>query len=380
MIDSQLRAGLIGCGSVATDRHIPALLGLDGVKVSGVADPTEANRDQAREALQLSPRAAHADHRTLLETGIDYAVVAVPPKFRPAIVADCAQAGVHVLTEKPLAIVPAEGQAMIDRMEGAGLLFGMMHNWLFLPEYRLAYTIVQKGSIGRLRHVTLQQFGMRVNPGNANYKHRWRHDFNHSGGGILIDQVHLFYLAAHFMGRPIQAVSAAVDNFDRPDEQVEEFAIAHLHFEGGYVTANTWWGQGPNGFELSGTEGYIVHFQNSRSDSALSQVTVVNREGSHSHSLEKTETNRYTDSFAAVHEDFVQAILEDRPPLAPATAGLATLEGVVAAYGSAATGQVIPLPLERQSPLFNKGAEGIRELAVQPDSSVRKRGLYGSSE
>jgi predicted dehydrogenase len=380
MIGNQLRAGLIGCGNVAITRHIPALLGLDGVKVSGVADPTEANRDQARAALQLSRRATHADHRALLETGIDYAVVAVPPIFRPAIVADCAQAGVHVLTEKPLAIVPAEGQAMIDRMEAADLRFGLMHNWLFFPEYRLAYNLVQKGSIGRLRHVTLQQFGMRVNPGNANYKHRWRHDFDYSGGGILIDQVHLFYLSTHFMGRPIQAVSAVVDNFDRPDEQVEEFAIVHLHFEGGYVTANTWWGQGPNGFELSGTEGYIVHFKNNRSDSALSQVTVVNGEGSHSLSTEKAETNPYTDSFAAIHDDFVQALLEGRPPLAPATTGLAALEGVVAAYGSAATGQVIQLPLQRQGPLYKKGAAGIRELAVRPDSPVRIRGLFGFKE
>lgn len=377
MTDDRLRAGLIGCGNVAVTRHIPALLTLDGVRVSGVSDPVAANREQARVALQLSDRDTHADHQILLKAGIDYAVVAAPPKFRRAIVEDCAKAGVHVLTEKPLAIVPAEGQAMIDLMEAADLRFGMMHNWLFFPEFRLAQQLIQEGKIGRIRHITLQQFGMRINPGNANYNRRWRRDFAASGGGILMDLVHLVYLSVHFMDKPIQAVSAAVDNFDRDEEQVEEFAIAHLYFDGGYATVNMWWGQGPNGFELSGTKGYIVHFGNSRSDSALSQVTLVNADGARPFPTEYRGTDPYTESFTAVHDDFTRALLEGRPPIAPATAGLTALEGVVAAYASAATGRVVPLPLERDGPIFRKGAFGIRDLSIWQDGPVRQRGLFG---
>ena len=376
----KLRAGLIGCGNVALNHHIPALNCLDGVEVTGVADPTAANRELARLALKLPDRAAHADHRGLLKSGIDYAVLAAPPQFRPAIVADCARAGVHVLTEKPLCVVPAEGQVMIDRMQEADLSFGMIHNWLFLPEYRLAHKLVLSGSIGTPRHITLQQLGMRVNPGNANYHRHWRHDFAHSGGGILMDLVHLIYLAIHLMGRPIQAVSATVDNFDRDGEQVEEFATAQLHFDGGYVSANAWWGQGPNGFELSGTAGYIVHFQNTSGDSVLSQVTVVNSDGPRSYPVTTNKTDPCTGSFATVHRDFIQAILENKEPVAPATAGLTALEGVIAAYASAATGQTVPLPLDRGSSLFKKGTAGIRDLPIRPDSPVSKRRLFGLKE
>jgi predicted dehydrogenase len=171
-----------------------------------------------------------------------------------------------------------------------------------------------------------------------------------------------------------------VDNFDRDGEQVEEFAIVHLHFDGGYVTANTWWGQGPNGIELSGSAGYIVHFQNSRGDTALSQVTVVRSDGAQTHRVQTSKTDPFTDSFVTVHRDFVQAILENKDPVAPAKAGMTALEGVIAAYASAATGQIVHLPLDRGGSPFKKGAAGIRDLSIRPDSPVCKRRLFGLKE
>src|SRR4029078_13050249 len=127
-------------------------------------------------------------------------------------VQDCAAAGVHVLTEKPLSTIPRDGQAMIDLMHDAKLQFGMVHNYLYYPEYRLARELSMDGSIGQLRHVTLNFLGVPDNPGAAEYRPGWRHDVVEAGGGILMDMLHVAYVAEMLMGEPIPAVSAVFDN------------------------------------------------------------------------------------------------------------------------------------------------------------------------
>ena len=147
--NSLLRIGIIGCGSVVLTRHIPALLTIDTAHVIGVADSAAPNREKARFALKLPNEAAYADFQSLLKAGVDYVLVAVPPKFRRPIIEDCARMGVHVITEKPLAIVPEEGRAMIEMMQAAGLHFGIMHNYLFMPRFMLAHQLIQEGVIGK---------------------------------------------------------------------------------------------------------------------------------------------------------------------------------------------------------------------------------------
>ena len=81
-----------------------------------------------------------------------------------------------------------------------------------------------------------------------------------AGGGVLMDMVHVIYLAEFFFGGPIRVTSAGVDNLDHPGEAVEDFTLVNYHFDSGYATVNMWWGQGAGGLEISGTEGRILVF------------------------------------------------------------------------------------------------------------------------
>ena len=75
---------------------------------------------------------------------------------------------------------------MIEMMQEAGLHFGIMHNYLFMPHFMLAHQLIQQGVIGKLRHMSLQWMNMRINPGNDHYNRHWRHDFQESGGGFCL--------------------------------------------------------------------------------------------------------------------------------------------------------------------------------------------------
>jgi predicted dehydrogenase len=369
-----VRVGIIGCGNVVVRGHAPALLELEEAKVVGVADPVEENRRLAQEAMGLRDSAAFADHRSLLDVGVDYILLAVPPKYRRPIVEDCAKAGVHVLSEKPIAIVPAEGQVIIDTMHRAGLCFGLVHNYLYFPHFVLAKQLIDEGAIGTLHHATLQWLGMPDLLGSAAYRPRWRYDPEDAGGGILMDMLHVFYMAAFFLDGPIRAVSAVVDNF-KPDRSVEDFALVHCYGDSVYVTINLWWGRGPMGSEFSGTAGHILHFSKDWDvGQVMPQFTLVNDDG---HKSFPVEGDFYLSSFAGIHGNFVTAVREGVQPIAPGEAGLTALETALASYASAATGRVVSLPLANEEPLYQWGISGLKGLALWDDGPVRQRGVFG---
>jgi hypothetical protein len=63
--------------------------------------------------------------------------------------------------------------------------------------------------------------------------------------------------------------------------------------------------------------------------------------------------------------------------VAPGEEGQRSLEAIVAAYASAATGRELKLPLATDSPIYRRSAPGIAELDLPPDSPTRRLGLFG---
>jgi hypothetical protein len=75
--------------------------------------------------------------------------------------------------------------------------------------------------------------------------------------------------------------------------------------------------------------------------------------------------------------DVADAIQDGRPPAADARTALQVLESTLAAYGSAALGVALAVPLATDSPLHRSGVLGLHELDVPEWSPVRRRGLFG---
>lgn len=67
---------------------------------------------------------------------------------------------------------------------------------------------------------------------------------------------------------------------------------------------------------------------------------------------------------------FAEAVSADGSPIATGGDGLRTLEASIAAYASGATGRIVRVPLERESPAFLRGALGIPELTQSPTSHI----------
>jgi predicted dehydrogenase len=224
----------------------------------------------------------------------------------------------------------------------------------------------------------LNFLGMPDNPGAQEYRPGWRHDPVEAGGGVLMDMVHVVYVAEFFFSAPIRSVSAVVDNLEHPGDAVEDFTLVHYGFDQGYATVNMWWGAGPGGLEVSGTTGRLLAFYQNYDTgpfTTLESFTLVNAGGRQE--LRPRGAAPLSDNFVRLHADFAEAVRAGRDPVAPAEAGLRSLEGALGAYTSAALGQVVALPFDREHPVYQRGIQGLAELTLWADSPLLRRGLLG---
>ncbi len=378
-----LRVGVIGGGNIARRLHLPAWLTTPGVEVVAVADPSPAARETVRQLVGLEPDRAYADPLALIGSEVDIVDVCTPPGVRSELIVAAARAGKHVFAEKPLATSPAAAQAAVDAADGAGIVFGVGHNYLVLDEVRAVCAVLASGVLGEVRTATVNYLGVEHVPGLAG---DWRRDPAQSGGGVLMDMMHAVYLLEAFLGEPIERVSAFVACHD-PVGRVEDLALCRFETatKGGLV--NVGWGFGPGQVDVTGTLGRVtVQYQHGGTApwAPLERVTVTTAAGSTDvMGKEAPRPPSYDEfppisrTFPAMIRDFVHAVRSGGSPLASGADGLRVIEAVVGAYASAATRHVVEIPLDRDGPAFLRGALGVAELARSPRSRVQIQGIGG---
>lgn len=380
MTETALRLGVVGCGNVAVERHIPAVNRLEGVSVVAIADPAEPRAAAAREAAGLSKAQTFSKFSSMVDASeMDYVLVAVPPSVRQDIVEGAFERGLDVLSEKPLATRPADAAHMIELARNFGRKFGMVHNHLFFPEYRLIRELITQGEVGKLQHINLNFLGVPDFPGTEDYHPRWRHDVEQAGGGVLMDMIHVFYLAEYLMGSHIAGVSAVVDNLGLPDEQVEDFVLAHLYFPDGYASVNLSWSQGPGGLEVTGSSGRMLAFYEDFTTgpfSTFEELTLVNEAGKEVYRPRRGQ-EVIDETFDALHLDFFEAVRDDRDPVATAEDGARSLQAALATYSSGMSGRRVPLPLGADDPIYQEGVVGLRHIPAQEFDSLSRKSLFG---
>ncbi len=383
----RLRVGLIGCGNVVSYGHAPAIQALPEVELVALADVTPARRQIGQQWFGLSDEDVYADHRALLARGdLEAVVVAVPQRYRRDIVLAAFAAGLHVLSEKPLADAPATAAEIVTAAESAGLQCAICHNYLFFPEYRALKEEITQRSIGELRVLTLNYLGVIDYPGAAEYEARWRHSLA-AGGGVLMDMIHAVYLSQWLADDRANQVNAfvAAPEYSARLPEVEDLALLQVSFPHCYALINIAWGQGVGGVDISGSEGHLRLRYEKYQTSGFNQPAELYRVNDWQRrevplaNLPRHEDN-VAAAFTALWADFHAAIRENRAPAAPARDGALALELALAGYLSAVMGQTITLPLSVEHPVYRQGIAGLTEMTPRLDSSAVTAGLFGFRE
>lgn len=373
---ARLRVGLIGAGNVALSDHLPTYLAHpETFEVVAVADPTPARLALAGSVAGLTSNRLYTDGFELMrQMDVDMVDLCTPQHTRRDLVIAAAAAGLHVLSEKPLATIPADAAEMVAAMRAANVRYGIVHNYLFFPEVIRVLEVIASGEIGTVEIAILNWLGVIDAPGVAAYRPTWRHEGRFAGGGVLMDMLHIVYLAEALLGRSIERVSAWVDA-RRDGAPVEDLTLSRFEADGCAALVNVGWGVGPGGFAVAGHDGRTeVTYR----DGGSGAFAPFERLVTHGRSGRHEETTLPGDrSMDAVVLDFAGAIREGRDPVAPGEQGLHVLEATLAVYESAALGRTVLLPLPAGDPVRRLGVAGLRLLDIPSWTPINVRRLFG---
>lgn len=258
---AELRVGVAGVAHYHVTQLMPLFARHPEADLVAIADTVpsqpELNTEQDRTRAgtvrvareELGVQRVYDDYREMLaKEELDIALV-FPENARSAEVAiACAEAGAHVLTEKPIATTVADAVAMREACEAAGVK--LMINWpiIWSPAIRKLRELLDEGAIGDLLqvHVRYGTQGPASIPGWLDLTPEeqaatwWYHEAD--GGGSLYDFCsHGACLATWFFGTPAQSVVGKKANLASPQGSVDDNSVLIASFpQGMAVIEGTW--------------------------------------------------------------------------------------------------------------------------------------------
>lgn len=187
MIVSVIRFGIIGCGNIAHDVHIPGILAARDTVITAIADPNPDRLEKTRVLLGLPPDAAFADETALLDSGLVDAVTICTPNLHHVPTAISAvRRGIAFACEKPLSVDAPTAKPLVDLVQQTGVKAMICYSYRFKKAARYARDLLACGRIGTIRHIYVRYLQSWGNP-EKDCPRVWRFDRAASGSGTLAD-------------------------------------------------------------------------------------------------------------------------------------------------------------------------------------------------
>jgi predicted dehydrogenase len=176
---SPLRLGILGCANIAK-QFARDVAGLHAVRIEAVAS-RQLDKAQAFAAQFGIARALGSYEALLADPQIEAIYIPLPNHLHAQWAIRAAEAGKHVLCEKPLTLTLADARAMFDAARRHGVMLLEAYPYYFQPQTGDMLDLLHKGAIGEVRSVQAS-FGFTLAQGTGNI--RWQPDM---GGGALLD-------------------------------------------------------------------------------------------------------------------------------------------------------------------------------------------------
>ena len=344
---------VVGSTGVIGRVHVEAIGGLDNCRLIGVsARRQDALRRQARDL----GAAAYPDlDDALADDRVEAVIIATPHPSHAEITVRAAQAGKHVLCEKPLSVAPSEGDAMIAACREAGVALGVLYNNRFRPEAAKMRELVDAGAIGEIYRSAMTSAMIR----SQDYYDRlsWRGTWRGEGGGALLNQgIHGLDMFQWLAGMP-ETVAGAAASALRHRVEVEDYASALLEYAGGahgFIHCSTSQAPQHQRLELWGETGAVIMDDWSvtlhRLETPVQRFVEEDRSPTYDAPLSVAETFRFEpagSTHAAAIGDFCAAVRDGREPKITGEDALRTQDLAAAIALSARRRERVSLPVDR---------------------------------
>ena len=346
-----VKVGIIG-SQFEADIHAFSLRAVpEAAEVVAVASPTPGHAEGFAKKYNI-PR-VFTDHKKMLaEKDIEMVTIAAPNYLHARMTIDIANAGKHVVCEKPLCMTLEEADVMIETCRKKGVLLLYAEELFFTPKYVKAKEMADQGAFGRVYLV--KQSEKHFGPHAA-----WFWDVEKSGGGVFMDMgCHGIAFCYWFLGRPrIKNVYCQMGTYVHADKtKGEDNSICVIEFENDALglVEDSWARRGgmEDRIEVYG-EGGVTY-----ADLHMGNALPTYSEYGYGYAVEKAPSTKgwtypvyeelWNYGFPQEMRHFARCVRGKEEPQATGEDGRLVQEVLYAGYQSAGTGRKVELPFRPQ--------------------------------
>ncbi|GAA0315370.1 oxidoreductase [Sphingomonas oligophenolica] len=339
---SPINTGVIGYGLAGASFHAPLIAAVDRLELAAIVTSRadEVARDHPGVAVVASAEALIAD------PSIGLVVIATPNHLHVPLARAALEAGKHVVVDKPFAVDPTDGEALIALARTRGLMLSVFHNRRWDSDFLTVRGVLDSGALGEVMLAELRWDRFR-----PAIKGGWREASVEEGGGMLADLgPHLIDQALALFGKP-EALSADLAA-QRPGVMVDDYFELTLFYGARRVilSGSTLVASARPRFALHGAAGSFVKYGLDPQESFLRAGANAGDTGYGEEPIETFGTLTFGDGrtegivsargdWRLYYEGMADAILDGAPPPVEPADALAGLELIALARRSAAEGR-----------------------------------------
>ena len=346
IVDRKIRFAIVGCGRIAKN-HIGSIKEhADNAELVSVCDTDPA---ALAAAVKDTGAKGYADIDALLaDSNADVIVLTTPSGVHPGHAVKCANAGFHVLTEKPMATKWEDGLRMVRACDEAGVRLFVVKQNRRNATLQLLKRAVEQKRFGRIYMVTLNVFWQRPQQGYYDQA-KWRGTWEMDGGAFMNQASHYVDLLEWLIG-PIESLHAYASTLAR-DIEAEDTGVLSCKWRSGAlgslnVTMLTYPKNLEGSITILGEKGTvriggvavneIQHWEFEDKQPEDEQVKAASYE----------TTSVYGFGHPLYYRNVLDVLRGAATPEVDGREGLKSLEVLVAAYRSARDGVRVSLPLD----------------------------------
>jgi predicted dehydrogenase len=332
--EKQIRYAVVGLGYFAQAAVLPAFKhARENSRLTAFVSSDPAKHRKLGKEYGVEGHYSYDQFEDCLKSGtVDAVYIVLPNSLHRDFTVRAANAGVHVLCEKPMAVTEKECEEMIDACEQNNVKLMIAYRLHFEAANLQAIEIANSGKIGNSRFFN-SVFSQQVLEGNVRTK-------KSLGGGTLYDMGVYAINAARYLFReePISVVAFSANNGEKRFQEIDEMTAAILRFPDERLASFTisFGAADTSAYRIVGTKGSLL--MEPAYEYAMPLAYKLTVEG-------KSKTVKFPkrDQLAAELLYFSDCILKDKRPEPSGTEGLADVRIIRALYQSAETGRSVSL-------------------------------------
>jgi predicted dehydrogenase len=355
-----IRYAVIGLGYITQIAILPAFANAkQNSKLAALVSDDDEKLKKLGKRYGVDLLCKYADADKLFASGaIDAVYIALPNSLHREYAVKAAEAGLHVLCEKPMAVTSNDCERMMDAAELRRVKLMIAYRLHFDRGTLEVAEIAQSGKLGDLRFFT-SQFSMQVGAGNIRLQRE-------KGGGPLYD-IGIYCINAArtvFAAEPVEVMATAVTHNDGRFKEVPETVAVVMKFPDKQIASFTcsFGAADRSTYEIVGTKGSITVDPGYEYAQGLEYEMRVG---------EKTTRKRFnkSDQFAPELIHFSDCILNDRRPEPSGEEGLADVRIIEAMNKSILNGKWVAVDLPRRKQRVDR-RKAITRPGIRPPALV----------